>query len=81
MASTLWSKLDRRHLTQQYLYFLLRHRLYSQLSHLLVRDGYLDRHVALIDRATADRGGYVPVGHRYEHQFSAGCRRRHRHWH
>lgn len=27
MASTLWSKLDRRHLTQQYLYFLLRHRL------------------------------------------------------
>jgi predicted RND superfamily exporter protein len=27
MASTFWSKLDRRHLTQQYLYLLLRHRL------------------------------------------------------
>lgn len=27
MASTLWGKLDRRQLTQQYLYFLLRHRL------------------------------------------------------
>src|SRR5713101_3005888 len=26
MLSTLWTKLDRRHLTQQYLYFLLRHR-------------------------------------------------------
>lgn len=27
MGSTLWAKMDRRYLTQQYLYFLLRHRL------------------------------------------------------
>src|SRR5947208_4562582 len=27
MSSTLWAKLDRRYLTQHYLYFLLRHRL------------------------------------------------------
>ena len=43
MLSTVWAKFDRRYLTQQYLYFLLRHRIGTLVFILLstVLFGYL----------------------------------------
>src|SRR5437762_1861714 len=63
MLSTLWAKLDRRYLTQHYLYFLLRHRfsvcLFIQLGTLLL--GYEALHL----RVHTDFFNLYPASHPY----------------
>lgn len=63
MATNFWAKFDRRHLTQQYLYFLLRHRLgvciFIALGTLFL--GYQAMHL----RVHTDFFNLYPPGHSY----------------